>query len=419
MKTILKPAPGPRHNSGKSRKPQAVHLTSAHDSSDVRIFHKECQSLARAGYEVTVIANEQTNTTQGCVRILGVGTCGNRLQRVTSKMLLMMREAFRLNADVYHIHDPDLLPLGLLLRASGKSVVYDIHEDLPRTIAYKHYIPSFLRAPLVRLVESMENAAARAMSGLVAATPAIAERFRKFHSNVAVVSNYPMLSELLNEDPKDWRERRRSVAYVGGIAAERGIHELLAAMDRLPAGDTTLELAGWYSDPRMEPELMKREIWSKVNWHGQLGRAGVTKLLSSVRAGLVVLRPEQNFIVSLPTKLFEYMAAGLPVIASDFPLWRNIVAGTGCGLLVDPEDTSAIATAISYLLSHDAEAEAMGKRGRAAVEAKYSWEAEERTLIQFYVSLANPGPERQAVLDVSVELEDLPYGEVGNKHVEI
>jgi glycosyltransferase involved in cell wall biosynthesis len=396
--TIHKAATVPLHSHGNPRKWRVVHLTSAHDSSDVRIFHKECRSLVQAGYEVTLVAYEQTNTTQDGVRILGLGMCSGRLHRVTTKMIAMTREAFRLHADVYHIHDPDLLPLALLLRACGKCVIYDIHEDLPRTISYKHYIPSLLRTPLARLVEIMENAVARAMSGLVVATPAIAERFRSLHCKVAVVGNYPILSELAIQEQDDWRERRCSVVYVGGIAEERGIHELLSAIDRLP-DDVKLELAGWYSDPALEAELMKREVWRKVKWHGQLGRQSLSNLLRSVRAGLVVLHPEQNFVVSLPTKLFEYMAAGLPVVASDFPLWRAIIADAGCGILVDPQDTSAIAEAISYLLTHHAAAEAVGKRGRAAVETNYNWSMEEKTLIAFYASLATRSSESVPALN--------------------
>lgn len=367
--------------------PRVVHMTSAHEAWDVRIFQKECRSLARAGYEVIELTNEAADARRDGVRILGLGTCRSRLHRMTTKMVAMARQAFRLRADVYHFHDPDLLPLALLLRAFHKCVIYDIHEDLPSTILYKHYIPAWLRLPLMRLTELIENAASRAMSGLVAATPAIANRFRRINENTVVVNNFPILAELAPAEKKEWSQRSMSVAYIGGIAEGRGIRELLSAMSQLPAIEAKLELAGWYSNPALETELIHSPAWRHVTWRGVLLRAGIAELLGSVRAGIVSFHPEPNCVTAQPTKLFEYMSAGIPVIASDFPLWRRIVATAGCGLLVDPCDPSSIAEAISYLLTHDGEAEAMGQRGRAAVERQYNWEIEESNLLGFYSSL--------------------------------
>jgi hypothetical protein len=127
--------------------------------------------------------------------------------------------------------------------------------------------------------------------------------------------------------------------------------------------------------------------WRHVQWRGKLDRNGVASLLNRVQVGLVVLHPEQNFVVSHPIKLFEYMAAGIPVIASDFPLWRSIIQEAGCGLLVDPFDTRALATAIEHLMTNRDEAEAMGWRGRKAVEERLNWANEERNLLSFYSSL--------------------------------
>ncbi|MFI5071022.1 MAG: glycosyltransferase, partial [Terriglobales bacterium] len=151
---------------------RAVHLTSAHSPLDVRIFHKECRSLARAGYEVIVLGNHACNQTVDSVKLQGLGTTRGRLQRMTVKMAGMCKAAVEAVADVYHIHDPELLAVGLALRTVGKRVIYDIHEDLPRTMLLKAYIPRFLRKPLMWSVERVENAAARRMSGLIAATPA-------------------------------------------------------------------------------------------------------------------------------------------------------------------------------------------------------------------------------------------------------
>jgi glycosyltransferase involved in cell wall biosynthesis len=385
-----------QHKDAGSRPARVVHLTSVHSGCDVRIFVKECQSLARAGYEVIGVTNDQRDARCGAVPIRGLGGSGGRLQRVTTKLLRMAREAFRMHGDVYHIHDPELLLLALLLRARRKCVIYDVHENLPSTILYKHYIPTRIRLPIMSLVDFLEIAAARRMSGLVAATPSIAERFRHLNRNCVVVNNFPDLSELAAVEPTRWTQRSMSVAYIGGIAEERGIRELLTAMGCLPDSlHATLELAGWFSDQGLYPELQQLPEWASVKWRGLLDRLQVAKLLSSVRAGLVVLHPEANFLTSQPTKLFEYMAAGVPVVGSDFPLWRDIIRGTGCGILVDPSDPFAIADAIRYLLTHDVEAEAMGRRGQKAVQEHFNWRREECKL-DFYGSITDLSPNGKA-----------------------
>ncbi|HEY1528391.1 MAG TPA: glycosyltransferase family 4 protein [Candidatus Angelobacter sp.] len=386
-------AKGHRASANHKGSPPArvVHITSVHPGCDVRIFVKECQSLARAGYEVIGLTNDQQDAHCGDVRIRGLGRSGGRFQRVTTKLLKMAREAFRMNGDVYHIHDPELLLLALLLRARKKCVIYDVHEDLPSTILYKHYIPARIRFPIMGVVDFLETAAARLMSGVVTATPSIAERFQNLNRNCVVVNNFPDLSELAPVQPLLWSHRPMSVAYIGGIAEERGIHELLAAMGYLPKSlQAKLELAGWFQDQALYPELQHLPEWASVKWRGLLDRPQIAELLGSVRAGLVVLHPESNFLTSQPTKLFEYMAAGVPVVASDFPLWRDIIRGAGCGILVDPRDPSAIAEVIRYLLTHDTEAEAMGRRGQQAVEERFNWGREECKLLAFYGSMTHP-----------------------------
>lgn len=371
-------------NSAKTR---VVHITSAHSPLDTRIFYKQCRSLALAGYDVVLLGAHSMNETRDGVAFRGLGKSQGRAHRMTGKLLALGREAFRLNSDLYHIHDPELLFLALMLRLAGKRVVYDIHEDLPRTIFYKPYIPRPIRKPLMWMVERVENFAARLMSGLVTATPTINQRFSSVNSCRTVVSNFPLRDEL-QPSAANWKERDMTVAYIGGISEERGIRELVHAMDLLPGSlGARLELAGGFGSHSLETELATTPQWRNVSWQGVLDRNGIARLLSRVRAGLVVLHPEQNFVVSLPIKLFEYMCAGIPVIASDFPLWRSIIEQSGCGILVDPFDHKAIADAIELLLTDSDLAEQMGRRGRKSVEERYNWGSEEQALLSFYSSL--------------------------------
>jgi glycosyltransferase involved in cell wall biosynthesis len=365
-----------------------VHLTSAHSPLDVRIFEKECRSLARAGYEVIEIGNYDLNDIVDRVQVRGLGRGKGRLHRFTIGLFTIWRQAFRTDCDLYHFHDPDLLIVALLLRAAGRRVVYDIHEDLPTKILLKMYLPKAVRKPMKWIVDRAERAAAKFMSGLITATPTLRDRFIVAQSRIVVVNNFPILEEFAQPASVDWNRRDRTVTYFGGISEARGIGEMMAAMDLLPrALGIKLELAGRFYVKSLFADVSAKPEWKHVSWHGELNRKGLISLLSRVSVGLVILHPEKSFVTSQPTKLFEYMAAGIPVIASDFPLWRSIIESTGCGILVNPFDTRAIATAIEHLVMNPSEAQAMGQRGRRAVETQFNWANEEQTLLSFYSSL--------------------------------
>jgi glycosyltransferase involved in cell wall biosynthesis len=197
-----------------------------------------------------------------------------------------------------------------------------------------------------------------------------------------------MVDEIAPNQDLAWNERPPVVAYIGSISGRRGIREILRALALLPsASPAEMMLAGPFSPNGLLTELEVLPGWARVRYLGVLDRPSIANLLSRVRLGLLVLHREPNFVNARPIKLFEYMAAGIPVIASDFPLWRRIIGEAGCGLLVDPQDPQAIARAMEYLLSHDAEAEAMGRRGRKAAFELYNWNSEEGVLLKFYSEL--------------------------------
>jgi glycosyltransferase involved in cell wall biosynthesis len=379
-------------------------LSSVHPALDVRIFHKEARSLARRGHQVTLIVPHEKDLEADGVRICAVPRPKNRLARMTRTTLQIYRRALSESAQVYHFHDPELISIGLLLLAAGKKVIYDIHEDVPVQLLTKHYLPSRLRKPLAFTVKLIENAASSRFSALIAATGAIASRFAHVNANVELVRNFPLSKELAPRSPVAWHERESAVTYVGSISEPRGIFELVEAMNRLPAGlSASLKLAGHISPTSLRERLVACAGWSRVQELGVIDREELRGMLSSVRAGVVTLHPTLNYVVSEPTKLFEYMSCGIPVIASDFPLWRSIVEGARCGLVVDPLNPGAIARAVEYLLTHDREAEEMGARGRAVAEQKYCWTTEEEKLLGLYARLAYV-PEQPGSLQSSAHL---------------
>ena len=367
-------------------------LTSVHQPFDIRIFHKECKSLAQAGYEVTLVAACQCDQAVDGVRFRAIPKAKSRIARLTQTDWRVYREALKQRADIYHFHDPELIPIALLLRMGGKKVIYDIHEDLPRCMPYKPYLPKWVGALAARVVELGENTASRFFSGLVAATPVIAARFCQRNEHTVVVHNYPLMGELAARPDHPWEAREMRVAYAGSsVSIQRGALEMVQAMGLLPADlEASLSLAGPFSPESLRDRLAAEPGWKRVQICGVLDRPGVTDLLGRARAGLVLQRPEPNAMAGKPVKMFEYMAAGIPVISAHFPLWSQIVDGAQCGLCVDPLNPREIAQAIRYLLTHPREAEAMGQRGRRAIEERLNWNREEAKLLDLYTELTAP-----------------------------
>lgn len=358
---------------------KVCHMTSVHPNKDIRIFYKECVTLADNGYEVVLIAPGEDRVEKN-IQIKGIGMSGsNRLRR----MLFMGRKVYKLalkeNADVYHFHDPELLPYGLKLKKKGKKVIYDSHEDVPRQILAKYWIPSKLRKAVSKIYEKYEKKVAKRLDCVVTVTEHIAGIFKNYHCKVVVVKNFPLLNDIQCK-LDDYEERGNVICYAGGVTEQRGITTLIKAISGL---DVKLNIAGSLSEEYKE-KLMSLPGWDKVNYVGYLDREGISKLYNRSCVGLVTLKDTPNHRYSLPIKMFEYMAAGIPVIASNFPVWAEVIEEVQCGLCVDPNNESDIAAAIQNLLSRPKEAKIMGKNGRKAVCEKFSWENEAKKLLNLY-----------------------------------
>ncbi len=321
---------------------RALHLTTVHGPMDVRIFHKEARALARAGARAETLAPRK------------------RLPRARRPLaaVRLARSARARDADVYHLHDPELLPIGLwLARTTGRAVIYDAHEYLESTVRTKRWIPVALRRPAAALSGRAERALAQRLDGVVAANGDLAARFAAAGATEAVaVTNAPWGADFpaplpLPVDP--------IVLYVGGLGPLRGLPVMKEAFLRLEVPRAKLLLAGPGEPGALPPG---------VEALGPVSPAAVPSLLAAARVGWVPLQRHGNYDRAVPTKLVEAMAAGRPVVASDLGTMSFIVRAAGCGLVVPPDDPDAHAEALRLLLTDDALAQRMGSAGREAVE---------------------------------------------------
>jgi glycosyltransferase involved in cell wall biosynthesis len=380
---------------------KVAHLTSVHVPFDTRIFHKECATLAQAGYEVVLVVPHERDEVVSNVRLRAVPKPKNRLQRMTHSQWHVFRAALTERADIYHLHDPELIGVGLLLKACTRAaVIYDVHEYNPDTIVERGWIPASLRPTASRLADYGEIRTSRFFDAIVTADTDVAKRFHGMNAKITTLFNFPSRELYTHagrtEPPSVSNTRRLTLAYVGVMGRSRGLWLMLDALEILLDEyqmNVALLLAGpilhegsrqKFTDRLAESPLLSE----RVNWLGPIPQPRVPKLLAEADIGWVPLASIPKFHKNIPTKLFEYMACGLPVVASDLPPIRRFLEPADAGCLALPDDARSHADKIAFLLQHPVEAGRMGRNGRCAFETRYNWESEAAKLVELYDSLA-------------------------------
>lgn len=361
---------------------RVVHVTSVHPRTDTRILKKELRSLGKFGYEVfLVVADGLGDDCISGVEIRDVGHVRRRLLRILFAPWLVFFRANRLKADVYHLHDPELMIIGMLLRLFGRKVIFDAHESFRKQLLSKAYLRPIPAKLMSYGIAVMEFISFKTFNHIIAATPSIQADINYISDKkITTVNNFPRLEEF--DFSNSMELGSVNAVYLGAITRIRGVAELITA---LPLCDSFyLDLIGPCDDSEFLGELKKLEGWSRVRYHGALPSREAFQIVSRSLVGVVTYLPYPNHIQSQPNKLFEYMAAGIPVIASDFPLWKEIVVVNEAGLCVAPESPIAIADAFRTLLGNQEKLDLMGRNGRAAVQRTYNWDQQEEILLEVY-----------------------------------
>lgn len=361
------------------------HLTSVHNNRDGRIFKRECSSLAKAGHEVFLIG-QGNGGTENDVTLITITPPKNRIYRMLKTTNEVYKKAIEIDADIYHLHDPELLTVGLKLKRRNKKVIFDSHEDTLNQMMDKEWIPQVIR-PLVAIAYKFyAQKCMKKLDALVCVTPVVYRQLKEINNNTFMITNYPELR--LNNEHKTLLVNKGQLCFTGEICKEWGIDILIDCIEELQ--NTSLVMCGRANQSFLD-FLKNKSGWEKVNYMGYVSFEESLYIQSQSEIGVALLG-----YVSIAggkegnlgnTKLFEYMMAGKPVICTDSKVWKDIVDKWKCGICVNPYDRDEIKAAIEFLMNNPKKAHEMGRNGRAAVEKELNWCSQEQILINMYNEL--------------------------------
>lgn len=367
---------------------KVCHLTSVHQNNDVRIFKKECVSLAKAGYEVYLVAHGESSYTDG-VHIVGIGDPASRIRRILITTKIIYKKALEIDADIYHIHDPELLPCALKLKRKGKKVIFDSHENYVMQLKHRAYLPKLIGSAIAKAYYFYETAAVKKLDAVIFPCTMNGENiFQNRARHTVFISNAPMLAELYDRYNPDSVKAERTVVHVGTLSYERGITHLVKAADK---ARVKLILAGKFVSSQYYESVTAMPEFRAVDYRGFASREEVIDICSQANIGLSTLLDKGQYYLAdnLATKVYEYMSLGLPVIISETPYAQKLNEKYHFGICVNPENVDEIADAIAYILDNPHFAREMGANGRSLVIEKLNWGIEEEKLLALYEQLGD------------------------------
>ena len=363
------------------------HVTSVHRSNDNRIFQKECVSLAEAGYDVTLVAPGESREERG-VHVVGVGPMPSspRERLLKGAFRASTRAAEALDCDIYHVHDPELLPFALHMARKGKKTVFDSHEHYGEMIREKEYLGRLGRKVIPGLYNRYETHVLRRLDAVVVPCTLNGRNvFEGRAKKTVYVDNLPRLEQFPDQPLPLTPENENTVGYIGGLSPDRGIEPMIRACYRAGA---RLAMAGIVGEDYLA-RLRAMPEFACVDFAGAIPATEIPAFCRRFRVGMCLLRDVGQFwkLDNMPTKVYEYMGAGRPLIVSATAPARRLAEEYDCAVCVDPEDVDRVADAIRALLRDPERTAAMGQNGWQAVRTRFNWNSEEEKLLALYEEL--------------------------------
>ena len=357
---------------------KVCHISTAHPPFDVRIFHKECVSLAEAGFDVSLVVTHSKNETVKNVKIVALPTSNGRFHRMIIKPFIAFKKALGTKSKIYHFHDPELMFIGILLKIFGKKVIFDSHENVSNQIETKDWLGNKSIRKIVKIgYRLIEKFGILFYDKVISVTPEIVAFLTP--KKGVLIQNYPIVSLIESKSKTDKTTDKTVLIYAGGLSKIRGIKEICEATEKANA-NVELQLLGNWESENFKNECLKNK--TKINYLGSKPLEEIFPIMKSADVGLLTFYPVKNHLNCMPNKSFEYMICGLPIIMSDFPYWKGLYSSSS--LFVNPNSVDEIKQKIEWVVNNKQAAKELGEKGKKEVLEKYSWEAEAKKLTQMY-----------------------------------
>lgn len=369
------------------------------DCNDIRIYRKEIDSLLKKYFVHYIHSGQEANQLEKNRDFLTF-TCIKKPRNVVERLKNLFTIFKKINkADVIHLHNLELLLLVPFLRIKYRrsKIIFDMHEDFEETIKDREWIYPFFRKSLAKLYKIyISFLMTFFLDYTIVTTPLIKKKFQKF-KNVAIIENFaPLMSEDKRvEIPNDIMAcindnlNKTKLVFTGMINDQRGILKILEAVSFTE--DTVLLLLGKYEggiEEKIRRKSSELSIENRIFMFNSVDYSIMSEIIKRCDIGMLTYLPLKNHVVTRPNKLFEYMMCSIPIIASDFPMYREIVQ-RDCGWLVNPEDATSIQLAIEKYKNNPSLGKAYGQNGRKLYINEFNWSIEEKKLFSIYKEVLN------------------------------
>lgn len=371
---------------------KVCHVISGYYRIDARVFQRQCKSLVRYGYEVCILTNDglPNEVIDGIKVFATTNFWKNRIKVILFAKKQFLNNAIKINADVYQLHSPELLQLGLKLKQLGKVVIYDAHEDLPKHILEKEWIPSFLRKVISIFIDKYMKRTLCHYDEIISPHSHVVKYFNDVSQNVNLIANFPLVNTNFNFEFDRYKSNENLMCYSGTVYSYSNQEFILEAMTRIE--NVKYQIAGYIDEGHLKI-LSKYKSFDRVKFLGRIPWNDLPRFYQNSVLGLVIYDYKLNLGYKLGSfgtnKIFEYMEAGLPIICTDYDLWKEIVLKYDCGICVEPNNSKQIEDAILSLINNKEKAYQMGKNGRKAILFEYNWSSQERKYINIFKKYDN------------------------------
>lgn len=369
------------------------HVISGYFRNDARVFHRQCKSLQKQNNEVVILSNDGGRNEK--LDGIEIFSCNVFLKKRIFVLLFATFQFFfsakKINADIYQFHSPELIFLGLYFKLIGKKVIYDAHEDLPRHILEKEWLlwmPTFLRKFISLATEQYLFWALKKYDRVITPHHHVLELFKKNGIECTLVANFPIIKNKKNFLLDDYLIRKKVICYTGTVYSYSNQEEILEAISDLK--DVRYKIVGFFDEAHLN-SLSSHKAFNQLDFSERIPWERLSEFYEMTSVGIVVYDYKLNLGGNLGSygsnKLFEYMEAGLPLVCTDYKLWKEIIDEYKCGIYVKPGNVSEIKNAISFLLENKELAYKYGQNGRRAVEEKFNWSLHQKEYLKIFQNI--------------------------------